>query len=309
MRGAFIRTLVDLAAEDTRIVLLVGDLGYTVIEPFVDRYPDRYFNVGVAEQNMVGVATGMAEAGYIPFIYSIATFASLRGYEFIRNGPLIHNLPVRIIGVGGGFEYESAGITHHALEDIAVMRTQPGMQVIAPADFEQARSALLETWQDTGPIYYRLGKNDKDQIPGLNGVFNRGQAELLRSGKDLLLVSTGSISREIVEAADRLQEKGVDAGVAILASLNPINVDAVSALLADYPLIVSVEAHNVNGGLGSLLAEIIAERGLLGTLIRLGVSKLLSGLTGSEAYLNRTQRIDADSIVSTVIQAAGGFEQ
>ena len=133
MRGTFIRTLVDLAAEDTRIVLLVGDLGYTVVEPFAESFPDRFFNVGVAEQNMVGVATGLAESGYIPFIYSIATFASMRAYEFIRNGPLVHNLPVRVIGVGGGFEYGSAGVTHHALEDIAVMRTLPGMQVIAPA--------------------------------------------------------------------------------------------------------------------------------------------------------------------------------
>ena len=196
MRETFIRTLVDLAAEDTRIVLLVGDLGYTVVEPFAENHPDRYFNVGVAEQNMIGVATGLAESGYVPFVYSIATFASLRAYEFIRNGPLIHNLPVRIIGVGGGFEYGSAGITHHALEDISVMRSQPGIQVIAPADFSQAHSALLDTWQDSGPIYYRLGKNDRDEIPGLNGAFTRSRAEPIRSGREVLLVTTGSISRE-----------------------------------------------------------------------------------------------------------------
>jgi transketolase len=303
MRGTFIRTLVDLAAEDARIVLLVGDLGYTVVEPFAENYPDRFFNVGVAEQNMVGVATGLAESGYIPFLYSIATFASMRGYEFIRNGPLIHNLPVRVIGVGGGFEYGSAGVTHHALEDIAVMRALPGMQVIAPADFEQARTALLETWQDHGPIYYRLGKNNKDCIPDLNGVFNREQAELIRFGKEVLIVSTGSISREAVEAADILQAAGIQAGVALLAPVNPVDNEALATLLGAYKLIVSVEAHSVNGGLGSLLSEVIAEQGLSNRLLRLGVRTLNSGLTGSESYLNKIHGIDADSIARQVIDA------
>ena len=143
MRGTFITGLVDLAAADERIVLLTGDLGYTVIEPFADRFPERFFNVGVAEQNMIGVATGLAEAGFIPFAYSIATFASLRAYEFIRNGPVAHHLPVRIVGVGGGFEYGSAGFTHHALEDLAVMRVLPEMTVIAPADARQAGKACV----------------------------------------------------------------------------------------------------------------------------------------------------------------------
>jgi transketolase len=145
VRATFIRTLVELAEEDERIVLLTGDLGFTVVEPFAERFPDRFFNVGVAEQNMVGVATGLAEAGFVPFAYSIATFATLRSYEFVRNGPVLHHLPVRIVGVGGGLEYGMNGLTHYALEDIAVMRTQPGMTVLAPADFQQARTALAET--------------------------------------------------------------------------------------------------------------------------------------------------------------------
>ncbi len=151
VRATFIRTLVELAEEDERIVLLTGDLGFTVVEPFAERFPDRFFNVGVAEQNMVGVATGLAEAGFVPFVYSIATFATLRPYEFIRNGPVLHRLPVRIVGVGGGLEYGLNGLTHYALEDIAVMRAQPGMTVLAPADFEQARTALRETKAVPGP--------------------------------------------------------------------------------------------------------------------------------------------------------------
>ena len=177
MRATFIRTLVGLADDDPRILLLTGDLGYTVVEPFAERFPERFFNMGVAEQNMVGVATGLAEAGYVPFVYSIATFASLRPYEFIRNGPVLHRLPVRIVGVGGGLDYGPNGATHHALEDLAVMRVQPGLTVVAPADYEQARSALRATNRYTGPIYFRLGKDESTTIPGLDGRFAPGRAE------------------------------------------------------------------------------------------------------------------------------------
>ena len=122
MRGAFVRTLMDLAEQDPRVVLMTADLGYALMEPFAEKFPSRFINVGVAEQNMIGLSTGMAEAGFIPFVYSIAPFAALRPYEFIRNGPILHQLPMRIVGVGGGFEYGNAGVTHHALEDVGVMR-------------------------------------------------------------------------------------------------------------------------------------------------------------------------------------------
>src|SRR2546422_6362625 len=141
MRGAFIRGLVEIADRDPRVLLVTGDLGFTVIEPFADRYPERFFNAGVSEQNMVGLATGLAEAGRIPFVYSIATFATLRPYEFIRNGPIAHHLPVRIVGIGGGFDYRTQGLTHHALEDIGVLRVQPGITIVAPADATQKASA------------------------------------------------------------------------------------------------------------------------------------------------------------------------
>src|SRR5215216_1545015 len=137
MRGAFTKAVIELAQRDPRIVLLTGDLGYMALEPFADTFPDRFFNVGVAEQNMIGLATGLAEAGMIPFAYSIATFASLRAYEFIRNGPVLHDLPVRVVGVGGGFEYGPSGPTHFALEDLGVTRLQPGLRVVAPADHQQ----------------------------------------------------------------------------------------------------------------------------------------------------------------------------
>src|SRR5262245_66613485 len=133
MRRAFVQTLTEIADRDSRILLLTGDLGYMALEPFAEKFPSRFFNVGVAEQNMIGLATGLAEAGFLPFVYSIVTFAALRPYEFIRNGPVLHRLPVRVVGVGGGFEYGTAGPTHHGIEDVGVMRLQPGLPVVAPA--------------------------------------------------------------------------------------------------------------------------------------------------------------------------------
>src|SRR5213080_1962554 len=155
MRRAFVNTLVELAERDPRVLLLTGDLGYMALEPFAQRFPDRFFNVGVAEQNMVGLATGLAEAGFIPFVYSIVTFASLRPYEFIRNGPILHQLPVRIVGVGGGFDYGHNGATHYALEDVGILRLQRGITVVVPAEDAQIQSMLTETYTLPRPVYYR----------------------------------------------------------------------------------------------------------------------------------------------------------
>src|SRR5919106_782310 len=170
MRRSFVRALTEIADADPRVVLLTGDLGFSVIEDFADRHPGRFWNVGVAEQNMVGLATGLAEAGFVPFVYSIATFASMRAYEFVRNGPVLHELPVRIVGVGGGLDYGHNGVSHYALEDIAIMRTQPGMAVIAPADPAQAVAALWAAAELPGPVYFRLGK-ESSALEGVGGQF------------------------------------------------------------------------------------------------------------------------------------------
>src|SRR2546428_10542608 len=221
MRKAFSTTLAELAERDPRIMLLTGDLGFMALEPFADRFPDRFINMGVAEQNMVGVGTGLAESGFIPFLYSIVTFASMRAYEFIRNGPIMQNLPVRIVGVGGGFESGSAGPTHYGLEDVGLMRIQPGMTVIAPADHQQTRSALLKTWDLPRPIYYRLGKDDQTVVSHLDGRFELGRAIALGSGGDILFVTMGAIASEVLVAVEMLAQRRVGWTVIVVSSFNP----------------------------------------------------------------------------------------
>jgi len=305
VRAAFVGTLAELADQDPRILLLTADLGYLVLEPFSERFSSRFFNVGVAEQNMVGMATGLAEAGFIPFVYSIVTFATLRPYEFIRNGPILQRFPVRIVGVGGGMEYAYDGTSHYGLEDVGVMRVQPGITVIAPADHEQMRSALLATWDLPGPAYYRLGKDDETTIPGLNARFELGRCQIVREGTDLLIVTMGSIAAEAVAAADALADKRVSATVAIVASVNPAPVEDLAELLAHFDLALTVEAHYIVGGVGSLVSEVVAQKGLACRVVRCGVRNTPDGLTGSLSHLYHMHGISSDKLVETAMRSLG----
>lgn len=303
MRVAFARTLSELADNDERIILMTGDLGYMALEPFSDKHPNRFINAGVSEQNMVGVATGLAEAGFIPFAYSIVTFASLRPYEFIRNGPILHQLPVRVVGIGGGVEYGHNGPSHLGLEDVGIMRVQPGITVVAPADHQQARTAILKTWDLPGPVYYRLGKDDKTVIPGLEGRFEPGRAETARAGSDVLIVTLGSIASEAVTAADILETQGISAQVMIVASLNPSPEDDLAEALSGFPACVTLEAHYVAGALGSLAAEVIAEHGLSCRLIRCGIRTSPDGLSGSQKYYFERHGLTGEQVAQTAIKA------
>jgi transketolase len=303
MRAAFARTLTELAAHDRRVLLLTGDLGYMALEGFAEKFPDRFINVGVAEQNMVGLATGLAEAGFIPFVYSITPFAVLRPYEFIRNGPIQHQLPVRIVGVGGGLEYGQNGLSHYGLEDVAVLRAQPGIAVIAPADHQQTATALRASWNLPGPVYYRLGKDDRVVIPGLDGRFELSRAQLVREGGDVLFVAMGSVASEVVAAAERLAAEDVSCAVLIVASVAPPPVEDLARALGRCRLAISVEAHYPSGGVGSLVAEIIGERGLGCRLVRCAVSALPDGVSGSQRYLWERYGLSRDRLAETARRA------
>lgn len=303
MRKAFVEALVEVAARDKRVVLLTGDLGFMVLEPFMQVFPARFLNVGVAEQNMVGVATGLAESGYIPFVYSIAAFSALRPFEFIRNGPIYHRLPVRIVGVGEGFDYGHNGFTHFALEDVGTMRIQPGITTVVPADCPQALNAIGDTYGEPGPIYYRLSKNDGLCIPELHGLFEVGHAQKLLDGQDVLVLAMGGITSEALEACKLLKQQGVNPGFAIISSFNPSPNDEVIEMLRTTSLVCTVEEHYLNGGLGSWVAEIIAENQLTCRLIRCGVRCLPSGATGSQSFFYKHHRLDRASIVEKLREA------
>lgn len=305
MRNSFVDALVQMAQNDPRLVLLTADLGYTVLEPFAERFPQRFYNVGISEQNMVGMATGLAEAGFIPYVYSIASFMALRPYEFIRLGPAHHRLPVRIVGVGGGFDYGHNGISHYALEDLGIMRMLPEIAVVAPSDCRQAHAAVLATRDFPGPVYYRLGKNNKNTIPGLEGRFELGGLQMVREGADALILATGSIAFEAIDAAATLAAEGIECAVAIVACLAPAPEEALAAALASHTAALTIEGHGITGGLGSLVAEVIAERAIPCRLHRLGVRQSVAGVIGSQPYMHHLHQMDAAALAARVREAVG----
>ncbi|MDQ6727880.1 MAG: 1-deoxy-D-xylulose-5-phosphate synthase [Actinomycetota bacterium] len=304
MRQAFIQALTELADHDASIVLLTGDLGYTVLEPFAERFPERFFNVGVAEQNMVGLATGLAASGFRPYVYSIATFASMRPYEFFRNGPVLHQVPVHLVGVGGGFDYGHNGATHFALEDVGIMRLQPQLTVVAPADAAQTATAMAATAHTAGPVYLRLGKGT-GPIEGLDGRFRLGHLELLGTGDDVAILTYGGITAEAVIAAELLRDQGIGVTVAVAGCIAPIPSDDIASLLRGVRLAVTLEAHYSIGGLGSLVAEVASGLGLRCPVVRCGVTTVPTGATGDQGYLHEKYRLTGRHVADASIDALG----
>jgi transketolase len=305
MRTAFIQTLLDQARANDRIMLLTADLGFTVVEAFAKEFPSRFLNVGVAEANMIGVATGLALDGWIPYLYSIATFASMRGFEQFRDGPVLHQLPVRLVGIGGGFAYGHAGITHFALEDYALFRTLPGMTVLSPADPDQTRSALRRIESLPGPVYCRIGKGGNPPLPGLEGRFQLEGIERIGTGKEALLLSTGSIAVTVAQAAADLERDGIRTTVGVVATLHPGPAAAFEQLGREFPIVVTVEEHFANGGLGSLAAELLPRDG--GPMLhRLGVQEMIVGVSGSADYLRDRVGLSRAGIADFVRKALRG---
>lgn len=299
MRNEIIKSICDLAEKDERIVFLTADLGYTVVETFQQKFPQRFFNVGVAEQNMIGVATALAKEGLIPFVYSIANFAALRPYEFIRNGPILHQVPVRIIGVGSGFDYGSAGITHYNLEDVGVLRVQKGITIAVPADKGQISKMLTETYDSPGPVYYRIAKGEATSVEGFKNQFDLKKVVQLSDGKDMAFVCMGGIVGEVLKASGFLLEKGIFSSIYVVNSFNPSPEEDLAKKIKNFPLVVTVEDHYINGGLGSFISELVCERSLKTTVKRIGVDAQTINITGSRSFMNDHYGLSAKKISQT----------
>ena len=302
MRTTFINTLNELAAEDQRINLFVGDLGFNVVNEFAADYPDRFLNAGVSEQNMTGMAAGMALAGdTVVFTYSIGCFPTVRCLEQVRNDVCYHNANVKIITVGGGVAYGVQGHTHHVIEDFALMRAMPNMVVAAPADPAEAEAVTRLAVKTSGPWYIRLGKNGEPVIHG-NGLknLNVGEAIRLQDGDDGTIIATGAITYEAYAAVQQLAENGLQIRLLSMPFVKPIDVDAVQSAARETPWIITIEEHHGFGGIGSAVAEITAELPSPAQLKRLHYPEILTEL-GSQEYLRRHYSLDAESIQNVVL--------
>jgi transketolase len=302
MRDVFVRTLTAIADKRPDVVLLTADLGFGVLADFAARFPKQFLNVGVAEQNMTGLATGLALEGRIVFTYSLGSFPTLRCFEQIRNDACYHEADVKIVTVGGGMSYGAVGASHHATEDLAAMRALPNMTVIAPGDFwevEEATKALVD-WP--GTAYLRLDKSAATAAPKQDEVFAIGKARIVREGSDVTLVAAGGILHEALCAASMLAGAGVSCRVISLHTLKPLDIPALVHGARETGGIVTVEEHQVEGGLGGAVAEALLEAGAApGFFQRIGLRSCFSSVVGSQAYLRQAYGMDAEAICSAVL--------
>lgn len=296
MRNNFIKKLIEIANKDKRVVLLTADLGFSVLEDFANKFPDRFYNVGVSEQNMIGIATGLAESGFIPFTYSIAPFSLLRPYEFIKNGPILHNFPVRIIAIGPGFEYGNLGSTHHLIEDIAITRLFPNLSIYSPINSKNASSILEKSYLENNPIYYRIGKNKDSLSDNIDYIETEYLTQLSKGNNSFCIFGIGSIIEEILKCKNEKEEFD---SYAITKIDNKIQ-QTLLPIIKKYKKIITVEAHYINGGIGSMIAEIIAENQLSIKLYRLGVSKLSDGIFGDTDFMNDKNGISSKQILNLI---------
>lgn len=304
MRTAFIHTLLKLARKNPDIMLLTGDLGFTVLEEFRDTLPNQYVNAGVAEQNMIGMAAGLAMTGKTVFTYSIIPFTTFRCLEHIRNDVCYHNLPVCVVGVGGGYSYGHMGSTHHALEDISVLRSIPNMTVACPGDPVETAGLVTEIASHGRPCYLRLGKAGEPILHPEGTKITLGRSIEMRSGTALTVIATSTMLATGVAVTDALLALGIDAGLVSMHTVKPLDEVAVRKA-AQTPLIVTIEEHSRIGGLGSAVAEALSLGGVRTDHLLCSAPDQFAPRCGSQNYLRLQCGLHQDAIVEEILKRLG----
>jgi len=300
MRTTFVHTLLDLAKKDKRIMLLTGDLGYSVFEPFNETLPKQFLNCGVAEQNMMGVAAGLAIEGFIPVVYSIVPFASMRCFEQIRNDICYQNLSVKIVGVGAGFSYGALGYTHYGVEDVGILRTLPNLTIIAPGDPVETKLATRAIISYPGPVYLRLGKAGEPVIHKNLTSLGIGRGILIEDGDDVTIIATSTIVDNAFTAAELLKKRGISVRFVSMPTIQPIDKALILSCARQTKHIVTVEEHSINGGLGSAVSEILTESQYCVPFLRIGVTDVLVHGFGRQEYMRDKNGLTPNKIAGRV---------
>lgn len=306
MRNAVMQEIGKLAKRDDRIIAVTADLGYSVLEQFAERFPDRFFNVGISEQLMTSAAAGMALSGNIVFTYSIGNFATLRCIEQIRNDVCYHDANVKIIAVGGGFAYGQLGMSHHMTEDIAMMRTLPDMRVLVPADPEEAIACVQYAAETDGPCYIRLARRGEPVLYQKTSSFDIAKIQPAVTGDAAALLVCGPLLKNAIEAAEKLKAGGISVSVYSVPCIKPIDSTMIRTLADKYPLLVTIEEHQISGGLGGTVAEIVSEiAGKHSKVYRMGLQDEYTSIVGSHEYLCDHYGLSAEKIAAAVSSMLG----
>jgi transketolase len=293
MRAEFLDKIFEIAETDERLVFMTADLGFGVVEKFADRFPERFINIGVAEQAMIASATGLAEAGMIPYCYSIATFTSLRALEFTRNGPIAHGLPVKVVGVGAGMDYGFDGLTHFAIDDVSALRPYPGFLIWAPADAEEVMEDLEEIHNDPRPAYIRLLRR------GVKSNNRRLHTNPIAEAK-VVVLSLGDAHRLGSKITTEIQNEEIPVDQISVTRIDEQTLNQIVNLLKEADICVTVESHLITGGLGSLVCEAVATSELRTRVIRVGVEELPIAEYGDAEYLEKRFMTDTRRVVEEI---------
>lgn len=305
MRNAFADELTKLGNEDSRVVMLSGDIGNRLFDKFKDKHPSRFFNCGVAEANMMGVAAGMAMNGLRPVAYTITPFVTTRCLEQIRTDVCYHEAPVTIVAVGAGLAYSGLGPTHHACEDISFLRSIPNMVVICPGDAFEVRGALRAAMQQDRPVYIRMGKKGEPLVhKGPIADFKIGKAITIEEGSDVCLLSTGNMLPEAIEAGHRLKERGISAEVVSFHTVKPLDEDKLKQAFGRFKLVATIEEHSLIGGFGAAVSEwLVDSETSARKFLRFGTPDAFFKKSGEQEYAREVLGLTGHQIADKIIHA------
>lgn len=305
MRNAFADELTKLGNVDPRVVMLSGDIGNRLFDKFRAAHPSRFYNCGVAEQNMTGVAAGMALSGMRPITYTITPFVTTRCLEQIRTDICYHDLPVMIVAVGGGLSYAGLGPTHHACEDIAFLRAIPNMVVMCPGDAWEVRAAMRAALEQDRPTYIRMGKRGEPKVHSETPeVFRIGKALPISDGTDVCLLSTGTMLPEVIETAHLLEKQGVSAQVVSFHTVKPLDEDFLRDALSRFKLVATIEEHSLIGGFGAAVAEWMIDEALVPRkFLRFGTPDAFFKKSGEQEYAREQLGLGAHHMAARIMAA------
>ena len=297
MRTAFISVLHQLAKDDPRVLLLTADNGAIVFDQFRRECPQQFINCGLCESTMMTVAAGMASCGKIPFVYTITTFLLMRAFEQVRNDVCLQNMNVKLVGIGGGLKYSTLGSTHHAIEDIAIMKVLPNLTILSPADPRETAKAVAAMKTLDGPVYLRMGTNKEPAIYPGDYEFVVGKGVVLNEGKDLAVIATGSILYDVLSAVRKLEHEGLSVRVINLHTIKPLDQEIILQAARETGAVLTVEEHHLSGGLGETVAGVILEHAQVPVRFKsLGIEDEFCTIYGPHDYLKEKYGLGVDNI-------------
>ena len=306
MRNAFALEMENQAKNNENIILLSGDIGNRLFDSYKEKFPQRFYNCGVAEANMTSMAAGMAMSGLQPVTYTIAPFNTSRCYEQIKIDICYHNLPVVVVGVGAGLSYAGLGATHHSFEDISILRTLPGMHVVCPADAVEVKLCLCEALKLKKPVYIRLGKKNEPVIHDSPPELAIGKAITISKGKDICLLGCGNILPVVCEAAEKLEKTGLYPMVVSMHTVKPLDTELLEKIFSTFSMVCTIEEHSLIGGFGSAVAEwVVDHSSFKAGLLRFGIKDAFLHKTGNQENARKMTGLTSENIVTSILKKFG----